>query len=559
MAKMNVGRRRFRRLAAPVMGALAVVGLLGVAAAATAEVTVQRAPEVSAPVAAWVFNGDLRSLPKAPDWQPGDPIKEIPRRSTKVPPEVPAPPPMVDPLRAIQSPSKAPTVIGPPILNFNGGAFTGVSPPDTVGDVGQSHFIQLINHSSGTQMRIYDKAGTLVAGPILLDTLGAPAPCNAGLGDPVALWDQLANRWLVSEFSTSGNRLCVYISQTADPVSGGWFGYAMQAQQFPDYPKYGVWNDAYYVGTNESTAAAYAMDRSAMLTGAPATIQRFSVLPPLSGFGFESIQPVDADGALAPPAGSPGMFWRHNDSEAHGSPGGPDRLQYYEFHVDFAVPANSTLTGPIDITVSEFDSSLCGLTSFNCFPQPGSGVTLDPLREPIMHRAQYRNRGTHEVVVGSFVTDVTGTNIGGVRWFEARKTGPSPYTLFQEGLISPDNTNRWMSSIAMDGSGNIAVAYNVVNAATNTFPGQRYTGRVSTDPPGTMAVEQLIIAGTASSTTNRYGDYSSLNVDPTNECTFWWTGEFNAAGSWSTRIATFTFPNPECIPVPVQLQGFEVE
>lgn len=555
MANMNVGGLGFRRLAAPVVGAF-VVGLLGAAGTAGAEVTVQRNPEVSAPVAAWVFNGDLRNLPKAPDWQPGDPIKEIPRRSTKVPRPVAPQPPMVDPLLARQSATKVPTVIGPPILNFNGGGFSGVNPPDTVGDIGLNHYIQLINFSSGTQMRIYDKTGLLVAGPIALDTLGAPAPCNAGLGDPIVLWDQLANRFLVSEFSTSGNRMCVYISQTSDPVGGGWFGYAMQAPQFPDYPKYGVWPDAYYAGTNESTAAAYAMDRSAMLTGAPATLQRFSVLPPLSGFAFEGIQPADADGALAPPGGAPGTFWRHNDSEVHGNPGGPDRVQYYEFHVDFGIPGNSTFTGPIDITVSEFDSATCGgPTDFDCVPQPGTSVLLDPLREPVMHRAQYRNRGTHEVVLGSFMTDI-GVSQHEVRWFEMRKTG-GPYTLFQEGTIGSDTTHRWMSSIAMDGSGNIAVGYNV--SSSSVFPGLRYTGRVSTDPPGTMAPEQVIIAGTASNTSTRYGDYSSLNVDPVDECMFWWTGEYNAAGTWSTRIATFTFPNPECIPVPVQLQGFTVE
>jgi len=556
--KMSTREHGLGRQAAAVCGGL-LLGLLGADAARAEQAQVVRNVETFAPVQAFVLNVDLRTLPKAPDWQPGDPIKEIPRRATKVTPSVPEPPPMEDPLRARPAAPKAPTAIGPPILNFNGGGFSGVNPPDTVGDIGLNHYIQLINFGSGSQMRIYDKAGTLVAGPIALDSLGAPAPCNAGLGDPIVLWDQLANRWLVSEFSSAGNRMCVYISQTTDPVAGGWFGYAFQGVNFPDYPKYGVWPDAYYVGTNESTAAAYAFQRSQMLVGAAAAAQRFSVLPPLSGFAFEGIQPADADGALPPPAGSPGMFWRHRDSEAHGSPGAPDTVQYYEFDVDFAVPANSTFTGPIDIPVTEFDSSLCGLTSFNCFPQPGGGPLLDPLREPIMHRAQYRNRGTHEVVLGSFVIDVTGTNVGGVRWFEARKTGGGPYTLFQEGTVSPDNTNRWMSSIAMDGSGNIALGYNVVNAATATFPGLRYTGRVSTDPPGTMAAEQLIIAGSASNGSNRYGDYSSLNVDPVNECTFWWTGEYNPATQWSTRIATFTFPVPECIPVPVSLQGFVVE
>jgi hypothetical protein len=550
MAKMSAPEHGFRRAGAALGGVL-LLGLAAVPARAEGP-----AVQAFAPVTPWVFNGDLRDLPKAPDWEPGDPIKEIPRRSTKVPVPVPDPPSWVDPLLLRQAGLESPTVLGPPILNFDGGAFTGVSPPDTVGDIGPVHYIQAINHGSGSQIRIYDKAGTLVSGPTILDTLGAPAPCTSGLGDPIVLWDQLANRWLLSEFSSSGSRMCVYISQTADPIMGGWFGYAFQAPNFPDYPKYGVWPDAYYVGTNESTAAAYALQRSQMLVGAPASMQRFSVTPPLN-FGFEGIQPSDADGAVPPPAGTPGMFWRHNDSESHGAPGAPDTVQYYEFDVDFAVPANSTFTGPIDIPVSEFDSNLCGLVSFNCFPQPGGGQTLDPLREPVMHRAQYRNRGTHEVVVGSFVVDVA-TNVGGVRWFEVRRSGAGPFTLFQEGTISPDTTNRWMSSIAMDGTGNIAVGYNVVS--TSVFPGLRYTGRVSTDPLGTMAPEQLIVNGTASSGTNRYGDYSSLNVDPINECTFWWTGEYNTSGSWSTRIATFSFPTPsECVPVPVSLQSFGVE
>jgi hypothetical protein len=558
MPNLISGKHGLRRPAV-VLGGTMLLVLAGTAAVRAEEPNVVRNVETFAPVKAEVLNVDLRNLPKARQWEPGDPIKEIPRRSTKIPAPVPEPQPMEDALRAVPA-SKSIDAIGAPLLNFNGGGFTGVNPPDTVGDIGLNHYIQAINTGAGggggTQLRIYDRTGALVAGPIVLDTLGATAPCNNGLGDPVVNWDQFAQRWVLSEFSATGNRMCVYVSQTTDPVAGGWFAYSFQGTSFPDYPKYGVWPDAYYVGTNEATAAAYAFGpRAAMLAGAPASQQRFSVTPPLN-FGFEGIQPADADGALPPPAGAPGTFWRHRDSESHGSPGGPDTVQYYEFHVDFAVPGNSTFTGPINITVTEFDSNLCGLVSFNCFPQP-SGPTLDPLREPVMHRAQYRNRGTHEVVVGSFVTDVTGGDVGGVRWFEVRKVGPAAFTLFQEGTISPDNTNRWMSSAAMDGSGNIAVAYNVTS--TSVFPGQRYTGRVSTDPPGTMAAEQVIVAGTAANGSNRYGDYSSLNVDPVDECTFWWTGEYNPAGQWSTRIATFKFPVPECIPVPVTLGGFTVE
>lgn len=534
-----------------------LAGLAGAAALAGAEAPlVQRNVEAAAPVAPFVFNGDLRDLPKAPDWQPGDPIKEIPRRGTKVPATPLPDPPRVDPLLARQAGTKVPTAIGAPILNFDGGGFSGVTPPDTVGDVGLNHYVQLINFSSGTQIRVYDKAGTLLSGPTALDSLGpAGQPCSNGLGDPIVLYDQLADRWMLSEFSSAGNRFCVYISQTPNPITGGWFAYQFQAASFPDYPKYGVWPDAYYAGANESTAAAYALQRPAMLTGAPAALQRFSVLPPLSGFAFEGIQPGDADGTVPPPAGAPGTFWRHNDSESHGNPGGPDLVQYYEFHVDFITPANSTFTGPIGVPISEFDSNTCNF-AFNCVPQPGTGVTLDPLREPVMHRVQYRNKGTHEVVVGSFMTDVA-VDQHEVRWFELRRTAPAAFSLFQEGTIGADSTHRWMSSIAMDGFGNIAVGYNV--SSTSVFPGIRYTGRVSTDPPGTMAAEQVIINGTAANSNSRYGDYSSLNVDPTTECTFWWTGEYNASGNWSTRIATFTFPVPECIPIPVGLQGFVVE
>ncbi len=538
-----------------------VWGTLAMLACATTIVAegpvVQRGAEASAPVTPTVFSGDLSRLPKTPDWQPGDPIKEIPRRATRPPVEVAPPAPMADPLLDVQRElgGRAPLAIGAPILNFNGGGFTGVNPPDTVGDVGPNHYIQAINGSGGGVFRIYDKAGTLVAGPTNMETLGT-GNCASGLGDPVVLYDQLAGRWLMSEFSNTGNRLCVYVSQTSNPVTGGWFAYQFTATNFPDYPKYGVWPDAYYVGTNENSPAAYALQRSAMLAGTAATAQRF-IAPVLSGFPFQMMQPVDADGSTAPPAGAPGIFMRHKDSESHGSPGANDTVEYFEFHVDFATPANSTFTGPISINVAEFDSDLCGLSSFSCIPQPSGTNPLDPLREVVMHRAQYRNRGTHEAIVGSFATDVSGSNLAGVRWFELRRTAPAAWSLFQQGTYSLDTTNRWMSSIAMDGTGNIAIAYNV--SSSSVFPGLRYTGRVSSDAAGTMGAEQVAIAGSGSNGSVRYGDYASLNVDPADECTFWFTGEFNAASQWSTRVTTFKFPTPECVPVPVELQTFQLD
>ena len=533
-------------------GAAAVM-LATLAAPALAQ---ERRVDVLEPSQATV-TGNLRDQPRVKDWEPGDPIKEIPRRWTRPTPDIPPPPPMVDPLLALQATrGMTPDSIGAPILNFNGGGFSGVNPPDTVGDVGSTQYVQLINFNSGSQIRVYDKAGTLVAGPTALDTLGT-TPCNNGLGDPVVLWDQAANRWLLSEFSTSGNRLCVYVSQTSD-ATGAYFAYQFTATNFPDYPKYAVWPDAYYVGTNENSPAAYALQRSAMLTGAAAAAQRF-IAPDLSGFPFQMLPPADWDGTTAPPGGAPAVFLRHKDSEAHGSPGAADTLELFEFHVDFATPANSTYTGPFSINVAEFDSDLCGLSSFSCIPQPSGTSPLDPLREIVMHRPQYRNRTTHQVIVGSFATDITGTNQAGTRWFELRKTTGN-WSLFQEGTVftpPTDTTNRWMSTIAMDGTGNIAVAYNV--SSSTVFPGLRYTGRLAGDPAGTMGAEQVMIAGTASNASNRYGDYASINVDPVNECTFWMTGEWNSATQWNTRIATFRFPAGECIDSPVELLNFSIQ
>ncbi len=204
-----------------------------------------------------------------------------------------------------------------------------------------------------------------------------------------------------------------------------------------------MWPDAYYISTNESLPAVYALGRGDMLTGGAATSQRFTA-PALAGFSFQALTPSDIDGATVPPLGSPGYFIRHRDDESHNAGSNnatQDFLEIWEFDVDFATPGNSTFTGPTNIAVTEFDSALCGLTSFVCFPQPGTGTTLDPLREVVMWRSQYRNFGSHETIVGNFVTDVDDNDRGGIRWFELRRTGGA-WSLFQEGTYSPDTTNR---------------------------------------------------------------------------------------------------------------------
>jgi hypothetical protein len=531
-----------RRAAAALLRAVVAALVTTVAATAAAQDV-----EVIGPVLPRLVDVDLRRLPRAPAWRPGDPIREIPRRHyLREAPVAPAPRRAgPDPLLALQEATapRAPDALGHPTLNISGQGFTGSVPPDTVGDVGASHYVQMVNGDGGASFAVYNKTGGLVAGPFALDVLGA-APCDVGRGDPIVLYDALADRWLLSELASLAT-LCVYVSQTGDPVSGGWYAYAFPAPSLPDYPKYAAWPDAYYVTTNETDASpVYVLERAQMLAGGAATAQRLTA-PHLAGFSFQALTPADLDGP-APPPGSAAYLMRHRDDEAHEAPGTPqDFLEVWQLSVDWNTPAASTLTPLPAIAVAEFDSDLCGLTSFSCFPQPGSGIRLDPLREVIMWRLSYRNAGSHETLVGNLVTDVDGTDRGGIRWFELRRVGGGAWTLHQEGTFSPDATNRWMGAIAIDGAGNIAVAYNVVSSTV--APGLRYTGRRPTDPPGTLLPDEEVVAsGTLASATNRYGDYAALSVDPSDDCTFWVTGEYNASSLWSTRIATFRFRS--CLP-----------
>lgn len=557
------GRCRLRGVASGLSVAVALSGALTARVEAQDEAKqAASSPQVETfePVTPSLFAGDLRDLPLAPAWQPGNPILEIPkldyRQGAVVPPGPPANPTfhVRDPLLDVQASSRSAgtsRAFTTPDLNFAGQGFTGVNPPDTVGDVGTNYYIQMVNSAGGSLLTVYNKIdGSIASGPTALDSLGTGA-CASGRGDPIVLFDQLADRWLLTEFSAVANRLCVYVSQTNDPIGGGWFNYEFSTPSFPDYPKYGVWPDAYYVSSNESSPAAYALDRNQMLVGAPASSQRFTA-PDLAGFGFQALIPSDVDGATPPPVGSPNYFMRHRDDEVHnGGSNDPtqDFLEIWEYNVDFVTPANSTFSGPINIPIAEIDSDLCGLFSFNCFPQPDNITTLDPLREVIMWRLAYRNFGTHETLVGNLVTDVDGTDHGGIRWFELRKIGAGPWTLFQEGTYAPDAEHRFMGSIAMDGAGNVALGYSI--SSVNVRPGIRYTGRQSTDPLGTMTQpETTIFGGLGSSSSNRWGDYTAMSVDPSDDCTFWYTNQYaTAGGTWSTQIASFVFESCGCEPI----------
>lgn len=451
------------------------------------------------------------------------------------------PPSGPDPLLAVQAaaPDRAPDGFNTPILNFNGQGYTFVNPPDTVGDIGKDHYIQMVN-GGGTVVSIYNKSTGALIQSFGFTSLGG---CTTGGGDPIVLYDQLADRWFLSEFGP-GNSLCILISTTPDPT-GAYYTYQFNTPGFPDYPKYGVWPDAYYATTNESSPSIYAFNRAAMLAGAAASSVRFTA-PDLAGFGFQALTPADLDGMTPPPPGAPNYIMRHVDTEAHSRPGYPanDLLEIWAFAVNWVTPANSTFTKLPDILTAEFDSALCGLSSFYCMGMPGvpqgNNSSLDPLREVIMNRLAYRNFGDHETLVGNFTTDI-GSDIGGVRWFELRKVGAGPWTLHQEGTYAPTtNDNRWMGGIAMDGSGNIALGYNV--SSQTIYPSLRYVGRLSSDPLGTLPQgEYTLASGTAVNGSNRYGDYSAMGIDPVDDCTFWFTGQWNNASQWNTRISAFKF------------------
>lgn len=539
----------------------------GVATAVEAPITIRGAALYelgTVPARVYV---DMDRLPQLRTWRAGDPIKEIPQRKG-LPRDFVAPAPALqtggDPLRTLNGRAPSGSTgrgLDTPQFNQDGSGFSGVNPPDPAGDVGNDHYIQMINGSTGTIVRILDKSGKAVIDPFRLRDLamGSGTGCTAGSGDPIVLFDKTAanpggdpGRWFLSEFTSSS--FCVYISQTADPTDGTWFIYefASDSGGLPDYPKYGVWPDAYYIGANEDAAsidgagrAVYALDRQSMIQGLATRPTQVFEASRLAGFAFDLLHPADWDGRRAPPEGSPGLFVRHRDDEVHDpDTNDPTRdwLEIWRFAVDWDDPGNSWFSGPQSIPVAEFESELCGLTSFSCVPQPDTSTLLDPLREPMMWRVQYRNFGAHETVIGSWVTDAGGgaVDIHGVRWTELRNTGGG-WTLHQQGTVSPDDVHRWMSSIAMDRDGNIALGYNVSDSVS-VFPGLRYTGRLATDPLGSMPVPEVtLVDGSAANGSNRYGDYSSLNVDPVDSCTFWFTGEYNTSNRWGTRIGKFVF------------------
>lgn len=460
------------------------------------------------------------------------------------------------------------------------------SVPDTVGDVGKDHYVQMVNVAVG----IYSKDDGTLALPLvsLAQLWDGVSGCDANRGDPIVLYDQFEDRWLLSQFglecgvSSTPCYICLAVSTSGDPT-GGYYRYKIPSQTdplnppdgtvFPDYPKYSIYGDSIIIttrdfpgppGNNQVAVSVYALDKAEFYDGVTATFVRFVVDKtgddrPRVGDG---LLPADVDGSRPPPPGSPVPILGDQDDDRYGS-SVTDAINVWELSADWANDDVELVYRGI-LPVDSFDSVFpCpGADSRDCLPQPGVTDTsqyldVQSIRQRLLHRLAYRNFGSHESIVATRAVEAR-TNQSGMRWYEIQRKRGS-YSIAQQGTFAPDDgVNRWMGSIAQDGVGNIALGYSVANGESNpfsvdaVFPGIRYTGRLADDPPGVMTLGEANLAvgsGVQQDPASRWGDYSSMNIDPEDDCTFWYTNEYYTATGqllgtryWQTRIGSFTLP-----------------
>lgn len=409
----------------------------------------------------------------------------------------------------------------------------GAIPPDPSGAVGPDHYVTAVNLA----IKIFDKQGNVLAGPTNLSSFFG----FVGQGDPIVMYDQLADRYFVSQFRTSNNALLIAVSTTADPT-GTYYVYQYPLSSFPDYPHYSVWPTAYFLTANKGGQTTYAFDREVMLRGGNA--------PSLVGFNLPGVvrnpntvfspEPANLLGRISP-ADVPGYIVYLQDDAWSGV--SVDHLKIWTIEVDF--DGTSTISAPDEIPVQPFDSFFRPFGSGD-FNQPGTSQRIDGIGGVISYMANYRSYDTHNSLLVNFNSDI-GSQKGAIRWIELRNVGNGPFVVFQEGTYSiADDVNRFMGSTTMDKDGNIGLAYNV--SGNTTFPGIRYTGRLATDPLGTMTFpETTIIDGEGGvGTFNRFGDYAQMTMDIDN-LTYWYTGEYMGPSNnfWKTRVASFTLGAPE--------------
>ena len=424
--------------------------------------------------------------------------------------------------------------------SFPGVGANGSAPSDANGAVGPSYYFDLVN----SQVQIFTKSGASVLGPITTNTLwsGFGGECEGeDHGDGTVRYDALADRWVVGQFALGPSGKgpffqCLAVSATSDPT-GRYYRYAFGFSSFPDYPKLAVWPDGYYETMNMfgssgtfTGANTCAYERAKMLNGELASMQCINA--PAS---YGAILPGDLDGVTTPPVGAPNMQIGLGLDNTH--------LASFRFQVDWTAGQAGTNLSETDLAVSAYQGACSGGGA--CVPQLGTTQLLDSLADRVMYRYAYRNFGDHESWMVNYSVSVGG--VSAPRWFELRRTPASvsgPLSVYQDSTFSPDANHRWMGSIAMDAGGDMALGYSKSSATMK--PAIAYTGRLATEPLNTMEPETLLLAGAGAQTTglNRWGDYSAMNIDASDGCTFWYTNQYlptDGTFNWATQIGSFAF------------------
>lgn len=428
------------------------------------------------------------------------------------------------------------------VLSFNGiKDRDGVAPPDTNASVGATQVVETVN----TSYQVFSKTtGASLLGPSEVSSIftGLSGPCGSAanaFSDPVVLYDKAAGRWVITILASNNGFAsgveCIAVSKTNN-ATGAYFRYSFSfGSNLPDYPKFGVWPDAYYASYNIFNSSGFfagaqvcAYNRALMLTGTKGTAVCFQ-----RGTADFSLLPSDLDGATAPPAGTPNFFVELATSTT---------LKFFKFHVNFS--GGSTFSGPTTLNVSSYTEA-CASAGGTCIPQTGTSTKLDSLGDRLMFRLPYRKLGTQESLLATHSVQPGALGTSAVRWYEIRNPSTTP-TIFQQGTFSVSGKAAWMASIGMDQMGNIALGFS--QSSSTTHPGIAYTGRAPINPTGTMQSPFTVITGGGSQTggLTRWGDYSSMSIDPQDDCTFWYAQEYipsNGSFNWNTHLNSFHFAN----------------
>jgi len=426
-----------------------------------------------------------------------------------------------------------------PIANWAGQTASGFRPYDPSGAPGPNHYIQMIN---STTFKVYNKSTGAVLLTATLGNLWSPVTGNNG--DPIVMYDKAADRWFLAQFgSSTDKKIYIAVSTTSDPL-GSYYTYTYTSPLFPDYLKFGVWSDGYYMTSNQSTQKVFAFDRDAILAGtAGAKSIYINFTPPKSGF-FCPLPGDAADGTL-PPSGTPCPIFSYSDNGWGGSY--VDAINIYQMSVNW-VPTTPTgsITLKANLSPAAFDASYD--SNWDDVDQPGTTQKLDGIGGVFMYRAQWRSWDGYNTILLNWGVKV-GTTQRSIKWVELRQDQTSTtWSIYQEGVYTPDAATRWMGGIAMDVNGSIGLSY-MKSDATSIYPGLYYTGRRSCDPLGTLPItETLAIVGTAYQTgTNRVGDYAQTSLDP-DGITFWHTSEYmgGSSGGSAARTRIFSYQLPNC-------------